>query len=68
MNCIEIEIRKNRNKFYIFAGRSKLSNGYKTEFEAEKELEQNISLYRYWSGSISVSVENTEHKIIEVKK
>lgn len=68
MKEYEIEVKEYRNRFYVFAGKSRLSIGYKLKEEAEKELKENSKLYKYWSGSISVSVENSEHKIIEVKR
>ena len=60
----ELEVKLYRKKYGIFAGASRLSNLFKTEKEAQEELEANRSYYEYWQGSISVSVENSEKKVI----
>lgn len=61
-----ITINKFRNKFYICAGKSKLSKGHNSLIEAKNDYSDNHSLYNYWAGSCSVSIENSKHQVIEV--
>ncbi len=59
MILVKLGISEYRKRFYIAAGGSRLSKGYKNKIEAQKELDDKRSLYEYWSKSISVSVENS---------
>jgi len=62
-----LTVKLYRNKFHIFAGKSKLtSKGYASKEAADQELKDNHSFYAYWAGSCSVSVENSEPKVIHV--
>jgi len=56
---VELSISEYRKRFYISAGLSRLSKGFKSKEDANTELENNRSFYEYWSKSISVSVQNT---------
>jgi hypothetical protein len=53
-----IEIKKARGWYSIYSGAAKLSRGFRTEAQAEAELEKNRSFYQYWAGSASASYEN----------
>ena len=55
-----LEVKLYRKKWAIFSGKSRLSNLFPSEDLAQKELNGKRSLYEYWSGSASVSVENTD--------
>ena len=62
MTSIQLNIAKvsNRgNKFAIVAGSSILAK-FKTVEKARIELDNNRSLYEYWAGSASVSVDNSK--------
>lgn len=59
MVTVDLEIKQYRKRFFIYAGKSRLSRGFKLEEEAQQELKENHSFYLYWSKSASVSVENT---------
>lgn len=52
------------NKFAIVAGRSILHKA-KTVEAAKVMLEKNRSLFEYWAGSASVSIDNSKWEIIE---
>lgn len=62
----ELIVKPYRKKFAIFAGSARLSQGYLSESDAQGELDNNESLYRYWAGSAGVSIENTPAKIIKL--
>ena len=55
--AITLEVRKVRRSFCICAGTSVLRR-FKAEAQAVAELKLNRSLYEYWAGSASVSVDN----------
>lgn len=59
-NKIELSVEKLRGRFYVMAGSSKLSQGFKTKIEAETDLEKNKELYNYWAKSATVGVQNTK--------
>jgi hypothetical protein len=63
----ELQVMEYRKRYYVCAGVSRLSKGYKTSEEAFAELEKNDSYYAYWAGSLSVSVENSPKKTIYIK-
>ena len=63
-NAPALSVSKIRARFYVVAGESKLSKGFKTEASAIADLEQNADFYSYWAGSASVSIENSEKVII----
>lgn len=52
-------IGKCRGGFAIFAGASKLSKAFKTPELCQAEYDKNDTMYQYWAGSASVSIENT---------
>jgi len=53
-----LEIKKVRGWWAVYAGVSKLSKGFRAESAAKKHLEDNRAFYSYWAGSGSVSYEN----------
>jgi hypothetical protein len=57
------QVQNRGNKFGIVAGRAILAR-FKTQEIAEKHLAENRSLYEYWSGSVSVSVQNSEKRVV----
>ncbi len=59
MVLVDLSIGEYRKRFYIVAGVSRLSKGFKTKEEAKTELDKKRSFYEYWSKSVSVSVENS---------
>ncbi len=54
-----LSIQCSRKRYYIHAGKSRLSRGFKSEGEAQEHLTANLGFYTYWQGSASVSFENT---------
>ncbi len=59
----KLKVTLYRNKWFISAGKSRLSRGFSTQELAEAELKRSRSLYDYWSKSVSVSVENATPEI-----
>lgn len=57
------EEKRRGKKFGIYAGVSCLRR-FKTLEEAKKELEKNRSIYEFWAGSVSVSVQNSKPQIV----
>lgn len=56
MELAKLQIVVYRKRHYITAeGIVRLSQGFKTQEEAEAELDKNESYYHYWANSISVS-------------
>lgn len=55
-----LQVKLYRNKYAVFAGKSRLGQMFKTEEQAIKDLEKNKELYIYWAGCAGVSIENTE--------
>jgi len=63
-NTLRIGQEKRRgHKFGIYAGDVCLGR-FKTQEAAEKDLEKQFDLYKWWSQSISVSVQNTKATVI----
>jgi hypothetical protein len=62
------KVEEKKGRFAIFAGVSRLSKFFKSKEDAQNELDKNFSFYNYWGGSISVSVDNSPKKILEVSK
>ena len=66
MNMTELQIAQvsNRgNKFAVIAGKSILAK-FKSFGEAVASLSEKRDLYEFWAGSASVSVDNSEWKIL----
>lgn len=63
MNAIQPEIKKINRSWCIVAGVSQLAR-FRTEAAAKAAFEAKKSLWLYWAGSASVSVENSPKKII----
>ena len=59
-----VEIRKARRGYAIYAGVSLLSRSFKTREQAERWAEDNAKFLACWAGSPSVSVENTQPRVI----
>ncbi|AIW17537.1 hypothetical protein VITU102760_24900 [Vibrio tubiashii] len=57
---MELSIKESRKRFFIMAGKSCLSTGFKSMELAETDLKNRQSFYKYWANSIGVSIENTE--------
>lgn len=57
---MKLTIQESRKRFFIMAGKSCLSTGFKSKELAEADLKEKESFYKYWANSIGVSVENTE--------
>lgn len=55
----ELIVKKYRGRFAVFAGDSRLSALFKNEDDAKNELNDNYELYKYWSNSAGVSLQNT---------
>ncbi|WP_404995405.1 hypothetical protein [Cupriavidus pauculus] len=47
----------------VFAGKSKLAT-HPTEAAARRDMEANRSLYEYWAGSASTSIENAPARTV----
>lgn len=62
---MQLEIKKIGRSWFIVAGVSKLGK-FKTETAAAKSLSERKAFWEYWAGSLSVSYENREKKIIYV--
>lgn len=65
MNKMNLIIEKKNRSFCVMAGKSALGK-FRTLEAAEKSLIEDAALYSYWAGCVSVSVENTEQKIIKL--
>jgi hypothetical protein len=59
-----IEVRKASRGYAIFAGASMLGHGFKTRDKAERWAQENASFLAYWAGSVGVSLENSECRVI----
>ncbi len=59
MKTFSLNITQYRKKWYITAGKSRLSTGFASQELAQEELDKKQSLYSYWAGSAGVSVQNT---------
>jgi len=59
----DLTVKCYRKKWFIYAGVSRLSQGFKTEQLAEDELKEARSFYEYWAGSCSFNVQNTTPKV-----
>ena len=53
-----------RKRFYICAGKSRLSEGFRSQAQAETELTKGANLWNYYAGSAGVSLENTPARVI----
>lgn len=54
----QLNIKKVRGWYRVYAGESKLGRGFRTLEECERDLEKNRALYRCWAGSVSTSYFN----------
>ena len=59
-----LRITKVGRRFAICAGVSRLATFASFDLAAA-HLAENLPFYRYWAGSVSVSVENTPARIIQ---
>lgn len=59
-------VGKCRGGFAIFAGKSKLSRTFKTVEDAQTEYHNQDTLYQFWAGSASTSIENAVPVVISL--
>lgn len=62
----KLTIEKKRGWFAIYAGKSKLSKGFRSESDCQAHLERYDTMYQYWAESAGVQAENTDPVIINV--
>jgi len=61
----DLTIEKRKRSWCICAGVSILAK-HRTEEAAKKDLEKGKGFYEYWAGSVSVNVENTPPRIVDL--
>lgn len=65
-----LEVRKipraRKFKFGVYAKNVPITS-HKTEGEALNALDENRSFYEYWSGSASVSIDNSTKQNVSIK-
>lgn len=55
-----------RKKWFVTAGKSRLSQGFASQELAEEALSNNRGFYEYWAGSAGTSLENTPPKTVQI--
>ncbi|MGA5726556.1 hypothetical protein ACPCHQ_21730 [Ralstonia thomasii] len=60
-----LEVKQIRRKWCITAGKATLAS-HCTEEAAHEDLDSNRSLYQYWAGSASASVQNRTPRIVHI--
>lgn len=60
---MNLHVEKVSGSYCVMAGKSALGK-FSTEAKAQASMANDKELYAYWAGSASVSIENTEAKIV----